>query len=161
MKVVTSQSPRDYTAGIKDRLDSPFSLGRERFTGVCLGRVFFVSYFSGEEFGRRNYPIMNQAVGFVGRRGEETIVSYVIFRGLTAPASLTAVFLLSLLIFKIVDAPQAVYFAGGWTAAVALLTFLCTVLSETGRSGTDQLKRFLSPDHMAEKGNSRKERSGW
>ena len=145
MKIITSQSPQKYIAYLKSRLDSPFSLGRERFTGLCFGPFFSINYYSGEEFGRRNYPIMNQAIGIVRSIEGKATIFYFVFRGLTAPPSLIIIFLLSLLIFEIVNAPAAIYFALGWTFAVALLTFLCTMFSEIGQSGTAKLKQFLSP----------------
>jgi len=144
MKTTMPESPQKYIAHIKSQLDSPLSFGRERFTGLCLGPFFSVNYHSGEEFGKRNYPIMNKAIGVVRNAEEKTEVFYFIFQGLTAPLSLIILFLLSLLIFAAVEAPGAVYFALGWTAAVALLTFLCTALSENGQYGTAQLKQLIT-----------------
>ncbi len=88
---------------------------------------------------------MNKAIGIVRSIEGKTTIFYFVFRGLTAPPSLIITFLLSLLIFEIVNAPEAIYFALGWTVAVALLTFLCTMLSEIGQSGTAKLNQFLSP----------------
>ena len=151
MKITMPQSPQKYIAHIKSRLDSPLSLGRERFTGVCLGPFFSVNYYSGEEFGRRCYPIMNKAIGVVRNIEGKAEVSFYIFRGLTAPPSLIGIFLLSLLIFEIVKAPGAIYFALGWTVAVTLSTFLCTSFSEIGQYGTAKLKQFLSPSKTDKK----------
>lgn len=78
-------SPKEYRSRLRSRLDSPFLLGHERFTGWCLGGVFSVNYYSVKEFGRRNYPISNKAIGMVTRKNDQTCVSYFIFPGLTDP----------------------------------------------------------------------------
>ncbi len=144
MKITAARSPKEYIADIKSRLDSPFLWGQERFTGFCFGPFFSVSYSGGKEFGRIYQPVMNKAAGIVKTVNGETTVRYIVFRGCTAPVPLAVLFLLSFLIFKIVDVPGAVLFAAGWTLAAALLTFLVTLLSEEGRNGTAALERFLS-----------------
>lgn len=113
-------SPKEYCSRLRSRLDSPFLLGQERFTGWCLGNVFSVNYYSGKEFGRRNYPISNKAIGMVTRKNDQTCVSYFIFPGMTDPISLAILFLLTFLIFFVTGTPYPVLFALGWTIAVAL-----------------------------------------
>lgn len=144
MKKAVSLSPKEYIAWIKYRLDSPLMLGQERFTGWCLGSVFSVNYYSGKEFGRRNYPISNKAMGLVVEKNGKSYVSYFIFPGLTDPVSLVILFLMTLFIFLIIEAPYPALFALGWTVAVALTTALCTAFSVSGQNGAASLNKFLT-----------------
>jgi len=143
MKITVSQSPQKYITHIRNRLDSPLMFGQERFTGWCLGNFFAVKYFSGKEFGRRNYPISNKAVGFARKQTNGAVILYCNFKGLTDPVSLTVLFLLTLLIFILIGTPMPMLFSLGWTVAVALLTALCTICTSEGRNGAAQLDAFL------------------
>ena len=144
MKKAVSLGPKEYIAWIKKRLDSPLMLGQERFAGWCLGPVFSVNYYSGKEFGRRNYPISNKAIGLVTEKNGQSCVSYFVFPGMTDPISLAILFLLTLFIFLIIEAPYPALFALGWTVAVALTTALCTVFSTSGQNGASRLDGFLT-----------------
>lgn len=143
MKVLISQSPKKYKNDLKNQLDSPFLFGQRRFTGWCLGPVFSVHYYSGKEFGRRNYPILNKSVGIVRRIDGKTLVSYFIFRGLTDPVSLILLFLSTALIFTTIHAPEPILFAIIWTILIAGSTALYTIFSEAGQTETADLERFL------------------
>ncbi len=154
MKIAVQQSSKEYIAGIKERLDSPFLWGQERFTGFCIGSIFSVGYYSGKELGQRSYPIYNRAVGIVSVSAEnaeageagETTVSYLLFPGLTDPFSLAALFLGSFLIFVVVGVPGAGLFALCWTVAAALFTAISSRVAFDGQMGREHLKRFITLD---------------
>ena len=143
MKNSVKVSPMEYCNKLESRLDSPFLLGQERFTGWCLGPFFSVNYYSGKEFGRRHYSISNKAMGIVKSSHGKTFVSYFIFPGLSDPISIALMFIASLIIFGLVGTPIPAVFALGWTALVVLHTVLCTVLTEAGEVGKRKLQSFL------------------
>ncbi|MBR5247459.1 MAG: hypothetical protein IKV27_00710 [Lachnospiraceae bacterium] len=144
MKILIDETAGEYTDILRDRFDSRLMLGQERYIGWCMGKVFSLNYYSGAEFMRRNYPIYNKAMGIIRDRDGRTEVSYHVFRGLTDPVSVIVQFLLTLLILKIVEVPFFVLFGLGWTIAVALLTWVCTVCSQRGQEGKERLDEFLS-----------------
>lgn len=143
MKKNVKGSPNEYLNWLRDRLDSPFLLGQERFTGWCIGPFFSVNYYSGKEFGRRFYAVSNKAMGIVRSSNGKTCVSYFIFPGLSDPMSIALMFIMSLIIFGLVGAPMPAVFALGWTVLVILHTVLCTVLTESGETGKRKLQSFL------------------
>ena len=93
---------------------------------------------------RRNYPIFNKAMGIVRDKGNKTEVSYFVFRGITDPISLALILLVTSLIMEIVGSPSSLLFGLGWTVAVALPTWFCTVVSESGQEGKERLEEFLA-----------------
>ena len=128
---------------MRSRFDSRLMFGASRYIGWTLGNLFSLSYYSGKEFGRRNYPIANKAIGIVIRREQQSVVHYCTFRGLTDPFSLVLLFALTYLIFALADFPHPLGFTAAWVAAVALLTFICTVASAVGHEGKVQIDKFL------------------
>ena len=144
MKILLDGNSREYIQILREKFDSRLLLGQERYVGWCIGKIFSVSYNSGAEFMRRNYPIMNRAMGIVRDKGNKTEVSYYVFRGITDPISVAVLFLLTSLLMRIVGAPSPYLFGLGWTVAVALPTWFATVISETGQEGKEKLDDFLS-----------------
>lgn len=144
MKILIDETAGEYTNILREKFDSRLMLGQERYIGWCKGKVFSVNYYSGAEFGRRNYPIYNKAMGIICDKDGRTEVSYHVFRGLTDPVSVMVLFLFTSLILKIVEVSFFVLFGLGWTVAVALLTWICTVCSATGQEGKERLEEFLS-----------------
>lgn len=146
MKVNLPISNHEFKEYLKELLESSFfGFGQERFTGWYIGNIFSVSYHNEREFGRRNYPIFNKAIGFMKHQDGETVVRYVIFRGTTDPISFVSIFLLSFLIFAYVDTPNPLLFGLAWAVLIALTTFLCTLLCSDGQYGVEKLKDFFSP----------------
>ena len=144
MKIVLDGKSGEYIQILREKFDSRLMIGQERYVGWCIGKVFSVSYYSGAEFMRRNYPIFNKAMGIVRDKGNKTEVSYFVFRGITDPISLALILLVTSLIMEIVGSPSSLLFGLGWTVAVALPTWFCTVVSESGQEGKERLEEFLA-----------------
>lgn len=144
MKVLSELTVKDYRERFKESLDSRFAFGSERFTGWMIGRFFSLSYFSGHEFLRRNYPICNKAMGFVRERDGKAEILFLTFKGITDPVSFLLLYLGCLVIFAAAKIPLSIgwWLSLLWYAAVAALTFLFTALSERGKEGDQKLKVF-------------------
>lgn len=143
MKIVLDTVPKNYLSNMRTRFDSRLMLGQERYIGWTVGNLFSVRYYSGKEFGRRNYPIANKAMGFVTYTENKTVVYYCSFQGLTDPISLAGLFMLTLLIFSAAGAPCPVLFTLCWVAAAAVTTWVCTWASDSGQEGSKKIGEFL------------------
>lgn len=65
MGVIVQIPLKQCLSHIKSRLNNSVSFGLERFKGgFWRNNIFYISYSSGKEFGRRYYPIYNSALGF-------------------------------------------------------------------------------------------------
>ena len=65
MKIDSPLSSKEYLAGIRNNLGSYSDFGSERYTGIVLGRFFWVTYHSGYEWNRRITNEKNRAWGYV------------------------------------------------------------------------------------------------
>ena len=144
MKVLSELTYSEYRERFKEALDSPLALGSERFTGWMIGGLFTLNYYSGHEFMRRNYPILNKAMGFVRKRDGKAEITFLTFMGLTDPVSFLLMYSLCLIILKFAQIPLSIgwWISLLWYGAFAVFTFLCTFLSERGNEGNKLLKVF-------------------
>lgn len=143
MKIVLDTTSEKYLTGIRERFDSWLMLGQERYIGWTIGKFFSVSYYSGKEFGQRNYLINNKAIGLVTSKDDKAVVYYYNFQGLTDPISLVTLFLISLFIGIYADISDSILFAFVWVTAVAVTTWICTRVSSVGEAGRARLDKFL------------------
>ena len=145
MKVLSELTVKEYRERFKESLDSRRVLGSERFTGWMIGGFFSLNYYSGHEFMRRNYPILNKAMGFVRKKDGKAEISFLTFMGITDPFSFLLMYLGCLIILAIVDIPLGMswWISLLWYGAFAVFTFLCTALSERGSEGNKMLKVFV------------------
>ena len=145
MKVLSELTVKEYRERFKESLDSRLALGSERFTGWMIGGFFSLNYYSGHEFMRRNYPILNKAMGFVRKKDGKAEISFLTFMGITDPFSFLLMYLGCLVILAIVDIPLGMswWISLLWYGAFAVFTFLCTALSERGSEGNMMLKVFV------------------
>ena len=145
MKILSQLTPKEYRERFREALDSRLAIGSERFTGWMIGRVFSVNYFSGHEFMRRNYPILNKAMGFVRETDGKAEITFLTFMGITDPFSFLLMYLGCMIIFAIADIPMSIAWWGSllWYGGFAVFTFLCTALSERGSEGNRMLKVFV------------------
>ena len=145
MKVLSELTVKEYRERFKESLDSRLALGSERFTGWMIGGFFSLNYYSGHEFMRRNYPILNKAMGFVRKKDGKAEISFLTFMGITDPFSFLLMYLGCLIILAIVDIPLGMswWISLLWYGAFAVFTFLCTALSERGSEGNKMLKVFV------------------
>jgi hypothetical protein len=134
---------------LKESLDNPFSIlvsfGCEKYTGWVRGPLFSISYSSGQEFGRRNYPIFNKAIGFMTEKNDTSTVHYFIFKGLTDPVSVIIQYFFAFLIFFLIrwSIVTCLICAAVWAALVAGTTLVATLLSESGDEGEERLNHFI------------------
>jgi len=145
MRVLSELTVKEYRERFKESLDSRLALGSERFTGWMIGGFFSLNYYSGHEFMRRNYPILNKAMGFVRKKDGKAEISFLTFMGITDPFSFLLMYLGCLIILAIVDIPLGMswWISLLWYGAFAVFTFLCTALSERGSEGNKMLKVFV------------------
>lgn len=145
MKVLSDLTYHEYRERFKEALDSPLALGSERFTGWMIGKFFTLNYFSGQEFMRRNYPIQNKAMGFLQKKDGKTEIRFLTFMGITDPLSFLLMYVGCLIILAVADIPFGMswWISLLWYGAFALMTFLCTALSERGSEGNKLLKVFV------------------
>jgi len=145
MRVLSELTVKEYRERFKESLDSRLALGSERFTGWMIGGFFSLNYYSGHEFMRRNYPILNKAMGFVRKKDGKAEISFLTFMGITDPFSFLLMYLGCLIILAIVDIPLGMswWISLLWYGAFAVFTFLCTALSERGSEENKMLKVFV------------------
>ena len=97
MRVISPLSPKEYLKAVKGNMYSHFEFGHERFTGFFLGRIFYVTYHSGWEWGRKITNQKNAALGFVRKTATGCNVHFLGFRGLLCPILFIQTYLLLML----------------------------------------------------------------
>ncbi len=65
MKIDSPLSSKEYLHGIRNHLSSFSDFGMERYTGIIIGRLFWVTYHSGYEWNRKITNEKNRAWGIV------------------------------------------------------------------------------------------------
>lgn len=149
MKLIANMKRKDCAETLRQSLDSRLMLGQERYVGWAVGPFFSIAYYSGREFGKRNYPIFNKALGiFLGKKNE-TEICYLRFKGLTDPVSLLLLYVATYIIVSISQDKlsftllQRHGMAAACVAISAVITFLFTLLSEAGEEGGDNLESYI------------------
>lgn len=139
---------KDYLEDLSRRLDSRWLWGQERYVGWLMGPIFCVTYYSGKEWGRRNYPIYNKAIGVVQDKKDGTEIRYIHFKGISDPINVMFIYILTVGIFAYVGVEKFLLYAGIWTIGVVIITFLYTVATEVGAADGEKLKSFLKPSQF-------------
>jgi hypothetical protein len=80
---------------MRKQLDSFWSWGDERYTGIVLGNFFWVTYHSGYERNRRITNEKNRAFGYVADCHGSTMVHCVRSKGYLDPIAILGVFMLT------------------------------------------------------------------
>ena len=149
MRFTVENSPKQCRQRLRETLDNSLTVllpaAYERFTGFVAGPLFAVRYQSGEEAGRRFYPVFTKAVGFITGRDSAT-VRYLIFPGLTNPLSLLFLFAGTFFIAFFVwrQFCTCLILAAIWTALVAGTTLVATLLSDSGEENAERLGHYIA-----------------
>ena len=65
MRTQSTLTPKAYRAAMKERMGSRFAIGSDRFTGIFIGRFFYVTHHAGYEWNRRYTCQSNTAWGYI------------------------------------------------------------------------------------------------
>ena len=63
MILKSTHTPKEYKKAMKARMGSRFAIGSERFTGIFIGRFFYITHHAGYEWNRRITCQTNSAWG--------------------------------------------------------------------------------------------------
>lgn len=138
---------------IRDTSSSYLQFGFERYTSWIFGPLFNISYHNGKEL-QKNYPIYNKLWGIFINTKKGGYLRYIFFSGLTDPLSIIINTILALLIFCVVGfheyTPFPILFlmSLGWSFGIAILTFLPSKFTNTGKEGRRKLELYL--EHFEE-----------
>lgn len=103
MRIVLPLEKKKYLHDLRCQMESWFSFGETRFTGVILGNFFYVTHHAGYEWNRRITNEKSRAIGFVTRHGEGCEVKVVFLWGYLDPVSLIWMYFLSLGLLQLKD----------------------------------------------------------
>ncbi len=149
MYLLSKYTPDAYISALKFYMESPLKLGRPRFTGLFLGRVFYVTYHSGFQHGSKYTNEKNTALAIVRKKENGCSVSCVHFAGLMAPLQSMGFFLTLFICIC------AVYIGREWpvgvfalrclsvTAVCACFSCILDSITDTGREGRRILDAYL------------------
>ena len=86
MCTLESDLPKQgYLEELKGCLTSPFAIFSERMTGIVIGSIFSVAYYSPYEWDRRVNRVCNRAWGYVKETENGSEVRFIRGRGLFSP----------------------------------------------------------------------------
>ena len=150
MKVISELQYDAYRSAMKEQMDRFTAFGMERFTGVVLGRFFYITYHSGHEFNRRITNEKNRAIGIMSPSEHGTKVSAVQFAGYSDPVSIVVLYLFFLLcIYSLSLANGMGFYVGMYayglipTGICAILTAIQTAMTQRGQEGRRIVEAFL------------------
>jgi len=150
MKVTSELHYDAYRSAMKEQMGRFTAFGMERFTGVVLGRFFYITYHSGHEFNRRVTNEKNRAIGIMRPLEHGTKVSALLFAGYTDPISIVVLYLFFLLcIYSLSVAKGIGYFVGMYAYAMipvglfAIITAIQTAMTQRGQEGRRIVEAFL------------------
>ena len=144
MKILIPVPQEQYMIRLKSKLERGQTFGRERFSGYCGKKYFYISYHSGEEMGRGRSSIFTSAVGSVREEDGQSAVSYRILYGLTDPINFVLLLILSCILFFFVRIPHPMMY-GFWTAmGGAAFTFICSAVTSTGKRNAKAMHNLFA-----------------
>ena len=85
MILQSTHTPKQYKEAMKQRMGSRFALWSERFTGIFLGRIFYVTHHAGYEWDRRITNQKNAALGFIKATENGSEVRFLLFQSIFCP----------------------------------------------------------------------------
>jgi hypothetical protein len=148
MTVHSPLSKQVYLKALKERMESPFRFGSERFCGISPFGLLYVTHHCAHEWNRRITGERNTAIGIVQKDGDGCRIRFFVVKGLLAPHYLLSMFFFCLLCCVIVlirdgvDAAVVPYILP-ISLAVAVLTGLGTAIAESYTAESAEGKRIL------------------
>ena len=76
MRTQSTLTPKAYRSAMKKRMGSRFALFSERFTGLFIGRLFYVTHHAGYEWNRQITSQTNSAWGYIKKTENGCEVRY-------------------------------------------------------------------------------------
>ena len=156
MRMQTALMPGSYLSAIRKRMGSCLALGSERFTGIFIGRVFYVTHHAGYEWNRRITNQKNAALGYVRKTECGSEVRFLCFQSALCPQYfiLCLLFLCAYLLLTmpiITELPLLTVIAVLIIIGVPLLVTLFEICSEGSMYGRKKLLGLLMDptDHFA------------
>ena len=146
MKIDSPLSSKEYMHGIRNHLSSFSDFGMERYTGIIIGRLFWVTYHSGYEWNRKITGEINRAWGFVREKDGATEVRFIRGKGLLAPSWMLFITILGVLTLCFNIGEMMTEY---WPAcfAISLVVGVTTAIqasfTENGIAGEGEITRFL------------------
>ena len=145
MRFVLPLEKKEYLHDLRCQMESWFSFGESRFTGVILGNFFYITKHAGYEWNRRISNEKSRAIGFVTRHGEGCEVKAVFLWGYLEPVSLIWMYflLLGLLQLKDVSSPTIHIFAAVIAVVTGAISAVQCWITERGQENFDELLSLL------------------
>jgi hypothetical protein len=145
MRIVLPLEKKKYLYDLRRQMESWFSFGEARFTGVVLGNFFYITHHAGFEWNRRITNEKTRAIGFVTRHSEGCEVKTVILRGYLDPVSLAWMYLLWLGVLWLggISGPTIYMSAVGITLVTGVISAVQCWFTERGRESLDELLSLL------------------
>ena len=144
MRLQSTHTPKAYLAAMKERMGSHAALWSERFTGIFLGRLFYVTHHAGYEWNRQITNQKNAALGYVKKAEHGSEIRFLLFQSVLCPQYLVPCLLI-----------LGGFFWGTWPVwieypvmlivniLIILVTFLLTTVFETTTDGSIEGRKTL------------------
>ena len=107
MRYGTTMHPKEYLRHMKERMGSRLDIWSERFTGILMGRFFYVTHHAGYEWNRRITNKKNAALGYVKETENGCEIRFLHFQGVLCPQYLIPWLLISVVLLVVHDVSSA------------------------------------------------------
>ena len=97
MQMTSSLSAKEYLSTMMSRMDSVTHFGHERFTGMRMGKFFYVIHHSEHQYDRKFNSPKTAALGYVKDVSDGCEVHFMKFKGLLCPSQFLLYLVLSFL----------------------------------------------------------------
>ena len=146
--VTSSLSLHRYRDAVKENLGSHFALLTERFTGIFIGKWFYITHHAGYRWNERYTNQTNAAIGRVKETDDGCQVRFITFKGLLCPGAFFTMLVFGYLFFLLGFASEGLNSLNIWTTSligpgvvVIMAPILALIESLTPRSAEG--KRIL------------------
>lgn len=145
MRFVLPLEKKKYLRDLQSQMESWFSFGEPRFTGLVLGNFFYITRHAGYEWNRRITNEKSRAIGFVTRHGEGCEVRVVFQWGYLEPVSLIWMYFLSLGLLQLrdVSSPTIHLLAAVIAVVTGAISAVQCWFTERGQECFDELLSLL------------------
>ena len=145
MKIFSTHNANDYQYELKQNLGRSTDFGIERFTGLILGRFFYVTHHCSYEWEQKHSCQKNTAIGIVCDTAEGCIVKYFTTTGELRPQILIPAYLIAIIISCVFTGNMilATYFIGCLTLG-AILSAIIEPLTQAGKDGKKSLLSLIA-----------------
>ena len=85
MRLHSTHTPKAYKSALKERMGSRFAIGSERFTGIFIGKLFYVTHHAGYEWNRQITNQKNAALGLIKATESGSEIRFLLFQSVLCP----------------------------------------------------------------------------